>query len=69
MQDPAVSSSVEAQLVDLLDAAQPPPTILTSTEITLARSDASDRTSFDYHPPPFWQAGTYTYLLTQRFRV
>lgn len=69
MQDPAVSSSVEVQLVDLLDAAQPPPTILTNTEITLALSGESDRTGFDYHPPPSWLAGTHTYLITQRFRV
>lgn len=64
MQDPAATSTV-----DLLDAAQPPPAISTSAEIALALSEESDRTSFDFHPPPSWLTGTHTYLTTQRFRI
>ena len=69
MQDAALASTTEAQLVTQLNAPQPPPALLTTTEITLALSGASAGTGIEYHPPPFWSVGTRTYLATQRLRI
>lgn len=69
MQDAALASTTEAQLITQLDAPQPPPAILTTTEITFALSGMSAGIGIEYHPPPLWSAGTRTYLATQRFRI
>lgn len=63
----SASSSPVGQLVTMLDAPQPPPSVVTVTAAdfvtpanTLPRSNLND-------PPP-WLTGTHTYLITGRFR-
>lgn len=62
-----ITPGVHVQQVLLLDAPQPPPAL--PLEPPDPHLPGRSYAGIDYFPVPSWSPGTWTYLLTNRFRV
>jgi len=69
LQDVAVADSHHSKQVLSLDAAQPPPVILTTNEILLPLPSASLAVDINDIYLALSSPGTHTYLITNRFRI
>jgi hypothetical protein len=68
LQDIAVVKTTAAKLITQLDAPQPPPAILITTEFNITQPDNPVVPNHHVYRPS-WPSGTRTYLVTGRFRV
>ena len=69
VQNSVVTSTLEEQLVTQLNASQPPPSVLTTTETNLDLYIEASNLRHSNNSVASWLPGTHTYFVTNRFRI